>query len=248
MLLVLAVTAWLGPGIEQGIARQVESMVGSQAAKGVTEVIKSTKEEQKRQASGTLSAIVGVMMVLLSASGIFAQLQASLNDIWGVEPKPTAGWWSWLRARLLSVGTLLSVLFLLLVSLIITAGIAIALGREGPLWNVLNLAVSFLVYVTLFALIFKLLPDAVMRWRDVWFGAAITAALFAIGKDVIGLYLGHSAVASSYGAAGSLVALIVWVYYSAIIVFMGAEVTAAFARHYGSGIKPDEYAAPKRAV
>ena len=118
VLLVLAVTAWIGPGTEDAVIRQVESIVGSQAAKGVSQVVKSTKEEQQHQASGTLSAIVGLVTVLFSVSGIFAQLQASLNDIWGVIPNPRAGWWSWLRARLLSIGTLLSVLFLLLVSLV----------------------------------------------------------------------------------------------------------------------------------
>jgi membrane protein len=246
VLLVLAATAWLGSGTEEAVISQVESLVGSQASKGVAEVVKNTKQEQKRQASGTLSAIVGLATVLFSASGIFAQLQASLNDIWGVKPKSQGGWWSWLRARLLSVGTLLSVLFLLLVSLVVSAGIAMAFGREEALWNALNFAVSFGVYTALFALIFKLLPDAKMRWRDVGIGAAITAALFAIGRYLIGLYLGHSAVASSYGAAGSLVALIVWVYYSAIIVFIGAEVTAVYARHCGSGIRPDHYAVPKR--
>lgn len=246
VLLVLAATTWLGPGSQEAVTTQIESMVGSQAAKGVSEVIKSTKEEQKKRASGTISAIVGLVTVLFSASGIFVQLQASLNDIWGVKPKPQGGWWSWLRARLLSVGTLLSVLFLLLVSLVITAGIAMVLGREGILWNLLSLVVSLLVYVVLFALVFKLLPDAKMRWRDVWMGAALTAMLFTIGKYLIGLYLGQSAVASSYGAAGSLVALIVWVYYSAIIVFVGAEMTEAFARQCGDGIAPDEYAVPKR--
>ncbi|MHB8900957.1 MAG: YihY/virulence factor BrkB family protein [Thermoguttaceae bacterium] len=245
VLLVLAVTAWLGPGTQQAVVQQVESMVGGQAAKGVSEVVQSTRQEEKRKSSGTVSATVGLVMVVFSVSGIFAQLQASLNDIWGVEPKPQGGWWNWLRSRLLSVGALLSVLFLLLVSLVITAGIAMAFGRGGTLWSLLNLAASILVYVALFALIFKLLPDVEMQWRDVWIGAFLTAGLFAVGKYLIGLYLGQSAVASSYGAAGSLVALIVWVYYSAIIVFVGAEATKVYARHFGSGIQPSEHATPK---
>lgn len=245
VLLVLAVTSWFGPGSQEAVIGQVESMVGGQAGKGVSEVVKTTKQAQEHQASGTLSAIIGLVTILFSVSGIFAQLQTSLNDIWNVKPKPHSGVWGWLRARLLSIGTLLSVLFLLLVSLVLTAGIALVFGREGVLWSLLNVVVSLVIYVALFALIFKLLPDAKMRWRDVWIGAALTAALFALGKFAIGLYLGHSAVASSYGAAGSLVALIVWVYYSSIIVFVGAEVTEAYVRHYGSGIQPDEYAVPK---
>jgi len=245
VVLVLAVTRWLGPGTEEAVISQAESMVGNQAAKGISEVVKSTKQEHPQQAAGTLSAVCGLAVVLFSASGIFAQLQGSLNDIWGVKPKPRGGLRLWLRARLLSVGTLFSALFLLLVSLLVSAGVAMTVGRSGVLWNVLNVAVSIVVYVVLFALIFKLLPDAKMRWRDVWIGSVLTALLFAMGTYLIGIYLGRSAVAASYGTAGSLVALMIWVYYSAIIVFVGAEVTRVYARHFGSGIRPDNYAVPK---
>jgi len=245
VLLVFAVTGWLGPDTEAGVLRQIESLVGDEAAQGIAEVARITKQEQVQQASGTRSAIIGLLTVLFSVSGIFAQLQASLNDIWGIRPKPQRAVWSWLRARLLSVGTVLSMLFLLVLSLVVSAAVSLAFGQSAALWNSADFVVSFLVYVTLFALIFKFLPDVKMRWRDVWVGALLTAALFAIGKHGIGLYLGHSAVASAYGAAGSLVALIVWVYYSAIILFLGAEVTEVYARHWGSGIHPDEYAMPK---
>jgi membrane protein len=187
-----------------------------------------------------------LLTVLFSVSGISAQLQASLNDIWGIKPTSHAGLWIWLRARLLSTGSLLSILFLLLVSLAVSAGIAMAFGRSGALWSLLNLASSLVVYVMLFALIFKLVPDATIRWRDVWIGAALTAGLFAIGTCLIGLYLSHSAVTSSYGAAGSFVALILWVYYSAIIVLVGAEVTQACVCRYDSGIEPDQYAVSKQ--
>ena len=137
---------------------------------------------------------------------------------------------------------LFSVLFLLLVSLVISAAIALAVPGEGAWWNLLTLAVSLAVFVVLFALIFKVLPDARIAWRDVWVGATLTAVLFAVGKYFIGLYLGNSGLASSYGAAGSLVALLVWVYYSAVIVLFGAEVTQVYARHFGSGIHPAAYA------
>ncbi len=242
VLLVLAATTWMGPKTENAVTGQIDSLVGGEAAEGVAQVMKSAKEKQDKEQSGTWAGVIGLITLLVSASGVFAQLQSSLNDIWGVQPKANAGVWGWLRARLLSIGILLSVLFLLLVSLVVTAGIVLVFGREGALWNLLTLAVSFAVYVLLFALIFKYLPDAKMRWRDVWVGAALTAALFAIGKHFIGLYLGHSALASSYGAAGSLVALIVWAYYSAIIVFLGAEATQVYTRHFGAGILPDEYA------
>ncbi len=247
VLLVLAATAWFRPGTEDAVIGQVESMVGGQAAEGVAQVMKSTKENQHRESSSRWAAAIGLITVLVSASGIFGQLQSSLNDIWGVKPNPNAGVWSWLRARLISIGILLSVLFLLLVSLVVTAAIVFVFGRQGTLWSLLTLALSFVVYVLLFALIFKFLPDAKMPWRDVWVGSLLTAALFTVGKYLIGLYLGHSAVASSYGAAGSLVALIVWAYYSSIIVLVGAEATQVYARHYGSGIHPDEYAVYKQS-
>lgn len=245
ILLVLVVMSWVGPGTDQAVIRQVESMVGSQAARGIADVVKSAREEQSRQASGTFSAFVGLMTILFSVTGIFAQLQASLNDIWGVKPSVKGAFWSWLRARLLSFGLLLSILFLLLVSLILNAGIAMVLDEAARFWAHLNLVVSLLVNVALFAMVFRVLPDVRIRWRDLWLGATLTAVLFAIGKHVIGLYLGHSAVTSSYGAAGSLVALIVWVYYSAIIVFVGAEVTQAYVHCRGCEVKTTAYAVPK---
>ncbi len=244
-LLMLTITTWLGPGSEKAVIGQAESMVGSQAAQGITEVVKHAENEQQKESSGTFSAIVGLVMVLFSASSIFSQLQTLLNDIWGIKPKPGRGLWNWLRGRLLSVGTFSSALFLLMVSLVVSAGAAMAVGRSGALWNLLNLGVSVVLYVVLFALLFKFLPDATMRWRDIWVGAALTAFLFAIGTYLIGLYLGRSAMTSSYGAAGSLMALIVWVYYSAIIVFAGAEMTQVYAHRYGSGIEPVEYAMSK---
>jgi membrane protein len=239
VLLFLAVTTFLGPETKQAMIAQMEAMIGGEGARGLQMVLQSA---ERKPASGTLSAIVGLLTVLFSASGIFAQLQTTMNRIWEVRPKPGAGFWSWIRARLLSLGLLFSVLFLMLVSLVVSTGIALLFSGTGALWNLLNLAVSILVFVVLFALIFKFLPDVKIAWRDVWVGAGLTAVLFAVGKYFIGLYLGNSSVASSYGAAGSLVALLVWVYYSAVIVLFGAEVTQVYARHLGSGIQPDEHA------
>ncbi len=241
VLLLLAVTEWLGPATQEAVVGQVESLVGGEAGKGVAEVVEQSRQQREEQrSSGLVPAIVGFVVVLFSASGIFAQLQTLLNDLWNLEPKPSSGGWSWLQSRLLSVGTLLSVLFLLLVSLVISAGISIVFGEGGQVWMLVSLLGSLMIYIILFAVIFKLLPDAELRWKDVFVNATVTAILFAVGKYLIGLYLGQSAMASSYGAAGSLVALIIWVYYSSIIVFLGAVITKLYAVAKGGGIRPDE--------
>jgi membrane protein len=234
VLLFLSVAAFLGEDIKQDLVNQMETMVGGEGARGIEMVVRHA--ESKPQA-GVLSAVVGFLTVLFSASGIFAELQTTLNRIWNVKRGPNAGTWNWVKVRLLSVGTLLSVLFLLLVSLVLSAALS-ALLERGALWGLVDLAASILLYVLLFALIYKMLPDVEISWRDVWVGAALTAALFAVGKYFIGLYLGKSGLASGYGAAGSLVALLAWVYYSALIVLFGAEVTQVYAKRWGSGIRP----------
>jgi len=239
ILLFLAVSAFLGDGTKEKMVTQVESLIGGQAAEGVQLVVKSA--EQKPNA-GILSAVVGIATLLFSASGIFAQLQGTLNRIWDVKPRPDAGWWNLVRTRLLSAGLLISVLFLLLVSLVVSTAIALVFPSSGTLWDLLTQAISLGVFILLFAMVYKFLPDVEIGWRDVWTGAILTAVLFAVGKYFIGLYLGQSSVASSYGAAGSLVALLVWVYYSAVIVFFGAEVTQVYATRFGAGIKPAEHA------
>jgi membrane protein len=219
---------------------QIQSLVGDQAAQGVQLVVESAGEQKS---GGVVSMLIGVATMLFSASGIFAQLQGMLNRMWNVRVRSSqAGYVSWLRQRLLSLGMLFSILFLLLASLVVSAAIAAVLSRGAEAWTLLDLGLSWLIYVMLFALIFKFLPDADIEWRDVWVGAAATALLFAVGKYAIGLYLGNSALASSYGAAGALVVLLAWVYYSSLIVFFGAELTQVYARHYGAGIRPAEHA------
>lgn len=239
ILFFLITSTLLGSGTQQALLGQIESTIGDEGAEAIKMVVKSAEE---KPASGTLSAIVGFLTVLFSASGVLAQLQSTLNRIWEVKLRPNAGWWRWIRVRLLSMGMLFAVLFLLLVSLVVSAGVSLVFSGEGPVWSAVTLAVSTLVYLLLFAMIFKFLPDVEIAWRDVWVGAALTAVLFTTGKFAIGLYLGQSAVASSYGAAGSLVALLVWVYYSAVILFFGAEVTQVVARRFGSGIQPAAHA------
>jgi membrane protein len=177
---------------------------------------------------------------------VFGELQGSLNTIWEVQPKPGLGIWAMLKKRFFSFGMVIGVGFLLLVSLVVSA----TLGAIGGLvageqfgqtliWNVINVVVSFAVTTGLFALIFKVVPDANVHWSDVWIGALVTALLFTIGKAALGWYLGQPGTTSTYGAAGSFVALLLWVYYSAQILFMGAEFTQVYAKAHGSQIEPD---------
>jgi membrane protein len=176
---------------------------------------------------------------------VFAALQDSLNTIWEVRPKPDLGWGYTIRIRLFSFAMVIVIAFLLLVSLIVSAALSALggyLGGDAPVWQWLNLAISIVVFTLLFAMMYRFLPDVKVGWHDVWIGAAITALLFSLGKFLIGLYIGRSSLASVYGAAGSLVALLVWVYYSAQIVFLGAEFTQVYARRSGRRIEPSDHA------
>lgn len=244
ILLFLSVSAFLGEGATQSLISQVEGLIGGKGAEAIGMVVRSAQEQPS---GGSFAAVVSIVTVLASASGIFAQLQSALNRIWNVKPAPGGSWWLWVRRRLLSVGMLFSLLFLLLVSLVASAAVSLLFGGTGMLWNLLNLVVSVAIFSVLFALIYRFLPDAEMAWRDVWVGAVLTAALFGLGKYGIGLYLGNSSLASSYGAAGSMIVLLAWVYYSAVIVLFGAEVTQVYARYCGSGIRPADHAMPADA-
>lgn len=200
---------------------------------------------------GPLSKVVGVLILIFSATGVFAQLQFALNRAWEVEPDPDQGGvFSFLTKRLLSLGMILVIAFLLLVSLVLTTLLEeltrMVLGQppdeQGKVVSfILNNLVALVVAIILFAAMFRILPDANMRWRDTWVGATMTAVLFIIGKSLIGWYLGSSKIGSSWGtAAASLVAMLVWIYYSSLIVLFGAELTQIWARRFGSGIEPEE--------
>ena len=196
-----------------------------------------------------LAVTIGLLVALFGASGIFGQLQEALNAIWGVKPKPGQGVWGFVRARFLSFAMVGGVCFLLLVSLTVESllrGFSGYLRSLLPGGGAVALAAFFvfdLVVITLLlAMIFRYLPDAKIAWRDVWIGAALTAVLFAIGKFVLGLYLGSGAAGSAYGAASSLITLLLWVYYSAQIVLFGAEFTQVYANAYGSHVQPEAHA------
>jgi len=186
-----------------------------------------------------------VVTLFVGATGVFVQLQDALNSIWGVRRKPGRGLRNFLKDRLLSFALVVGIGFLLLVSLILSAGLS-ALGNfmvgllpaQATFWQWINFGVSFGVITLLFAIIFKVLPDVKIAWRDVWIGALLTALLFNLGKYLLGLYLGWSSVTSAYGAAGSLVIVLLWVYYSAQILFFGAKFTQIYSSRYGSHFEP----------
>ena len=217
--------------------------------KSAVEVVQNIAQKAAQPNKSVLATVIGVLLALFGASGVFGQLQDALNTVWGVKAKPGAGIWGFLRSRFLSFAMVGGICFLLLVSLtlesllkgfshyvqsVLPGGIVIALAAY---W-VFDLAVVIL----LFAIIFKFLPDAEIRWRDVWIGAGMTAIFFAIGKWALGLYLGSGSAASAYGAASSLITLLLWVYYSSQILLFGAEFTQVYANRAGRDIKPAEHA------
>jgi membrane protein len=230
------------------IFEQLHSLIGEQGGRATQELVQSASS---KPATGIIASITGLIALLVGASGVFGQLQTSLNLIWGVEPKPGRGILGIIKDRFLSFGFILVVGFLLLVSLLLSAAVTFVTqwissftpGMEAA-GHVLNALLSFAVITVLFSLMFKLLPDAVIAWKDVWLGAAITAALFTLGKFILGFYLGSSSASSAFGAAGSLVILLLWVYYSAQIFFFGAEFTQVWANRFGSRVLPAADAKP----
>lgn len=190
--------------------------------------------------------IVGIATLAFSATTVFISLQASLNSIWGIKPKPARGLIKFILNRLLSLAMVISFGFVLLVSLVVDTMLVVFQGMLSRLMDgftmviltSINFCFSFLVVTFIFGLLFKVLPDASIRWKDIWVGSAVTTLLFTVGKFLIGLYLGNSSFSSAYGAAGSLVIILVWVYYSVVIFLLGAEITYEYARESGSEIKP----------
>jgi membrane protein len=234
---------------DEAASGQLQEQVRGLAGDAGADVLKTTAAHADKPKTGTFAAIVGVVTLLFGASGVFGELQGALNTIWNVKPKSGRGIWGTVRDRFLSFGMVLVVGFLLLVSLVITTTLSAAGGSLNGLMpgvpvvmHVLNFIISFAVVAVLFALIFKFLPDAKIAWRDVWFGAVVTAALFTVGKYGIGVYLAQAAPGSAFGAAGSVVAFVIWVYYSGLIAFFGAELTQVTARHAGRQIVPTEHA------
>lgn len=228
------------------LVSQIQGLVGQEGAEAIQTMIQNT---QQSGSGGLVASLIGVVTLLFGASGVFGQLQESLNAIWEVKPKPDRGWRNFIQARFLSFAMVVVIGFLLMVSLVLSAvlsGLSNFLGDRIPgfaaVGQGLNFLISFAVITGLFASIYKFLPDVKVPWKNLWVGSAVTALLFNIGKYLIGLYLGNSSVSSTYGAAGSLVVLLIWIFYSAQILLIGAEFTQVYSRYRGTPIRPAEHA------
>jgi membrane protein len=249
ILVLLAIIGLIFQSDPAGAWKKITEQMSYFLDKSAVDVVQNIAQKASQPSKGLVASIIGVLLALFGASGVFGQLQDALNTIWGVKAKPGGGIWGFLRSRFLSFAMVGGVCFLLLVSLTLESvlkGFSHWVQAMLPGGIVLALIVYWIfdlsVIILLFAIIFKYLPDAQIEWRDVWIGAAITAVLFAIGKWALGLYLGSGSAASAYGAASSLITLLLWVYYSAQILLFGAEFTQVYACEAGRGVKPDRHA------
>lgn len=253
LLIVIAIAGVVfGQEAAEGhIIGQIQGFVGEESAHAIQDML----EHARTPSTGLLAMGIALITLLFGASGVFAQLQDALNIIWGVETKPGQGMFQVLKDRFTSFVAVLGSGFLLLVSLVLSAGLAAVgdtlqalLPAPEAVLQAINILVSFVVITLLFAMIYKLIPDVSNGWKDVWVGAAMTAFLFTVGKFLIGLYLGKSDVGLAYGAAGSLIVILLWVYYASQIFLFGAEFTAVYAASHGSQIMPIKNAMPARAA
>lgn len=249
--LLVVIIALLGLFIEKEavnstIFNQIESTMGASTALQIQDIVEKAGSVEK----SWWATIIGVATILLGATGVFSEFQKSLNFIWGVTPKKQKGIWKMLRVRLFSFGLIISIGFLLLISLVITSLIS-ALGAwfqaRFPdfliiLFHILNFLVSLGIITLLFALMYKILPDAKIKWKHVWLGAAVTGFLFILGKTALGIYFGKTSPEEDYGAAGSIILVLLWVSYSSMIVFFGAEFTKTYATRVSGFIPPDDHA------
>lgn len=247
--------------VQHEIQTQIQGLIGPGPASEVGSMVQNAGQHSS---TGVVGAALGILALLFGATGAFSQLQTSLNQIWHVKPDPrTGGIRNFLAHRILTFGMILAIAFLLVVSLAVSAALSafgsfvsgfLPQGFSGPLLQAIGFVVSLAVITALFAAMLKWLPDVAIRWRDVWIGAFITALLFTIGKFLIGVYLGHSGAASTYGAAGSLVLIVLWIYYSSLIFLAGAEFTAVWAEARSGPVRPkagavrQESAEPRRAA
>lgn len=239
LVLVLAIAGWFyGPQAAQGeLFLQLRGLVGAQGAEAIQLVLAGARSKEE----GRLATLIAGTLLLFGATTVFAELKASLDAIWQVPPPKTGTLWDVIRTRLLSFGMVLVLAFLLMVSLVVSAALTLLEKYWNSIWidsgellSGINYAISFLVIAALFGVIFKMLPRVRLSWHDVTIGAIGTAALFTLGKFGIGAYIGNSGVTSSYGAAGSVIALLLWVYYSSQIFFFGAEFARQYALQLGS--------------
>jgi len=228
--------------VQEELINQVGRMIGKESASDIEQILVNAALDSR----GTFAKIVGIATLIFSATTVFISLQTSLNKIWGIKPKPERGIVKYIIDRLLSLAMVISIGFLLLVSLVMDTALMVIqnslsevlAGRTLYLVTAMNIAVSLALITLVFAILFKVLPDARIKWKDVWIGSLVTTVLFAAGKYLIGFYLGNSSVNSAYGAAGSLVIILIWVYYSTVIFLFGAELTSVYAEKLGRDIQP----------
>ena len=253
VVIIFLCSIFFGQEATQGrIYDQMVQFVGQDAALQLQTIIKNASLSNK----GSLAAIIGIITLILGATAVFAEIQDSINTIWGLKAKPKKGLLKLLRNRFLSFSVVVSLGFLLLVSLAVSTvieGLSDRLKASFPnvtvvIFYILNLLISFVVITALFGLIFKVLPDAKTKWKDIWPGALASGILFMIGKFAISFYIGRSDIGSTYGAAGSLVVLLLWVYYSSMILYLGAEFAKAWSSYKGTSIHPNDYAVALKKV
>jgi membrane protein len=255
-VIVLAIAGlWFGEeAARRELFSQISGLVGSDGGEAIQALVSAAHKPK----TGAWATVIAVATLFVGATGVFVELQDALNSVWGVRRVPGRGLRNFIKDRLLSFALVIGIGFLLLVSLVLSAGFS-ALGKfmvgllpaQATIWQGINFVVSFGVITLLFAMIFKVLPDVKIAWRDVWIGAILTALLFNLGKLLVGLYLGRSGVTSAYGAAGSLVIVLLWVYYSAQILFFGAKFTQIYSNRYGLHLEPGpgaEAVTPKEVV
>jgi membrane protein len=232
--------------VQGKIYYQINGLVGNQAALQIQDIIQNIEHSHQ----STIGAIIGIVILLVGSTGVFTEIQDSINYIWSVKAKPRRGWLKLILNRVLSFSLIVSLGFLLMVSLAVHAVVDIVFEKLTRIFDdatvylfyAVNYIILFSVICLLFAVIFKVLPDAHIRWKDSFIGAAFTTVLFLIGKFLIGFYLGTSEVGATYGAAASIVIILVWVYYTSIILYFGAEFTKVYTLNFGKGITPDDTA------
>lgn len=238
LLLGVWLTSTVGYDVRQTLLDQIGQLAGSEARTTAAAVYASAHQHPS---IGTFAGIVGIVISVVGATTVFAQLQASLNLIWGLRAHPGNAVWGWLHRRVLSIGVIAATVFVMVVSLLVSSLLGMLLPLKGSVWDVLNQVISTAVLAVLFALLFRYLPDARLPWRRVTWGGVVTALLFTLGKWVIGIYLSSDNIGGAYGAAGSLVVLLVWVYYSGAIFFFGAEVVHAWALERGDRVQLSQH-------
>lgn len=248
LVLIIAIAGYFfGPDtVNQNLIAQITETIGKESAMQIKDMLEKSTSEK----STTWGSIIGISVLLIGATGVFVELQKTLNLIWHVKVKPQNGYWLILKSRLFSFGLILAIAFLLIISLVIsTALVAMSSWIKVDtsefmivVFEIINFMISLVVISLLFAMIFKILPDAKIEWKHVWLGSLVTGILFTIGKTALSYYFGKAEPASVYGAAGSIILILLWVSYSSMILFFGAEFTATFAKKYSGIVPPSDIA------